>query len=272
MKNDYTLRDGNTIPCIGFGSYNAKGDDCRRAAEAALAEGYRYIDTAEFYGNEEQIGEAAADSGVDREELYLLTKAWPTSYDNLEEAAHRSASKLRVDYLDTLLLHWPGMDETRRLKAYEQLLALREKGIIRTAGVSNFFPDQIEKLKEEFGDYPPLIELEIHPGYQQRGMVSWCQERGIRVIAYSPINRGADLTNETVKTLAARYEKTPAQIVLRWHLQKGRIPIPKSANPVRIRENRDIFDFELTEKDMAEIDALECGAKSGQDARVFPGI
>ncbi|MCD8011506.1 MAG: aldo/keto reductase [Lachnospiraceae bacterium] len=267
----FTLRDGNQIPCMGFGCYNAFGEEIRQAVMAAVEAGYRYIDSAEKYGNEEDVGKAIAHCSAPREELRVLSKVWPTSYDDPEGALTRSMKALQVEYLDYYLIHWPGTDEARRLKAYEKLLSLRERGLIRTVGVSNFQIDQLEKVKEEFGDYPAINEIERHPSYQQRELGEWCREKGIRTISYSPINRSADLTNDTVQGLAEKYGKTPAQVVLRWHVEKQQLPIPKSGNLQRIRENVDVFEFSLQPEEVSAIDALERGARSGLDPRTFNG-
>lgn len=264
-----TLNDGNQIPCMGFGCYNAFGDEIVHAICHAVEAGYRYIDSAAKYGNETSVGDAIAQAGVSREKLFILSKAWPSSYDDLEAAAMQTLKDLKVEYLDAYLLHWPGLDETRRLKAYEQLLKLKEKGICRTAATSNFLPDQLDVVAREFGAYPPINELERHPSYQQRSMTDFCKNNGIQTVAYSPINRSNDLRGDTVRAIAEKYGKTPGQVVLRWHLEGDYLPIPKSSNPARIRENIDIFDFSLTKEEVEAIDALECGARSGLDPLVI---
>ncbi len=267
----YTLSDGNQIPCMGFGCYNAYGDEIRRAVQEALRAGYRYIDSAWRYENEADIGIALQNSAVDRDELFVLSKAWPTTYEHIKEMFYGSLKDLRMEYLDAYLLHWPGTDETLRFRAYEQLLTLQGQGMIRTVGVSNFLEDQLEQLKTEFGSYPAINEIEIHPSFQQQELVDWCRCRDIQVIAYTPINRKRDLGSGTIIQIGEKYGKTPAQVILRWHVQKRHIPIPKSSNPERISENIDIFDFTLTEQELAAIDGLECGAQDGADPRTFTG-
>ncbi len=271
MRN-ITLSDGNAIPCMGFGCYNGFGDEMVRAVSTALEEGYSYIDSAEAYKNEELVGEGLRPHLARREELFILSKAWPTSFADLESACTASLKKLGTDYLDGYLLHWPWLDEALRLKAYEQLLKLQEKGLVRTIGVSNFLTSQMEKIKEEFGAWPTLYEIECHPSYQQRAFIDWCRERDIQTIAYSPINRSADLGAPVLQELAEKYGKTPGQIVLNWHIAHDQIPIPKSVHADRIRENIQVFDFALTPEEMALIDALEAGKKSGQDPLVFPSL
>ncbi len=268
---EYTLSDGNQIPCMGFGCYNAYGDEIRRAVEEAVYDGYRYFDSAWRYENEKEVGEALRNSRIDRDELFVLSKAWPTTYGHIKDIFYDSMKDLRVEYLDAYLLHWPGTDETLRLRAYEQILNLQEQGLIRTVGVSNFPEDELDQLKAEFGSYPALNEIEIHPSFQQKDLVKWCRDRGIQVIAYRPINRTLDLASETIRQISEKYEKTPGQVVLRWHIQEQHIPIPKSSNSGRILENINLFDFVLEQEDMDLIDGLESGAQSGFDPRTFNG-
>jgi 2,5-diketo-D-gluconate reductase A len=264
------LADGNRIPEMGFGCYNAFGDEMVKAVACAIGSGYAYIDSVEKYGNEDEVGKGISEAGAKREDLFLLSKAWPTSFGNLEDALVQTMKKLGTDYLDAYLLHWPGTKADVRLKAWEQMLRLQERGLVRTAGVSNFLPEQIEEIGREFGALPAIDELECHPSYQQREMQNWCRARKIQTIAYTPINRADDLTDEAVLRLSEKYGKTPAQIVLRWHVQHGQIPIPKSAHAARIRENIDLFDFELTPEEMAAVDAMERGLRRGKDPREFP--
>ena len=265
------LRDGHQIPCMGYGCYNAFGEEMSRGIISAVERGYRYIDSAAKYGNEPAVGEGIASCGVAREELFVLSKAWPASYENVEAAAMQTMKDLKVEYLDAYLLHWPGTDETRRLKAYEQLLRLQEKEICRIGAVSNFQIDQLQVLEKEFGAFPVINEMELHPTHQQKAIRSFCVDNGIQTIAYSPINRSKDLTDPAVIAMAEKYGKTPAQVVLRWHVQKDQIPIPKSANPDRILQNISIFDFALNEEELAAIDAMDCGARSGLDPLTFNG-
>lgn len=270
MDDRIQLADGG-IPRIGFGCYNAFGEEMKDAIRWAVECGYRYIDSAACYKNEAEVGESLQNCGVAREELFILSKVWPTDYDNVEKAAMRTMRDLRIEYLDCYLLHWPTTDEARRMQAYEQLLKLKERGICKTAAVSNFLPAHMEALHREFGHYPVLNELEIHPRFQQRDAIRYMQEKNIQMIAYTPIDRGAYLNNAAILQIAQEHGKTPNQIVLRWHLQKGHIPIPKSSNQGRIRENISLFDFALTEREMQAVDALEVGARRGNDPLVYNG-
>lgn len=265
------MLDGKDIPVYGFGCYNSYGEEITAAVTAAIETGYCYIDSAARYENEAEVGAALKQFAGKREELFVLSKVWPTAYDEAEKAVEKSMRELGVEYLDAMLLHWPGTDEARRLRAYEVLLNLREKGRIRTVGVSNFQKDQIDRIKEQFGDDPAILELEAHPGYQQNGLQDYCAERGIVRIAYSPIGRGRYQENKVITSLSRKYGKTPSQVILRWHLQRGTVPIPKSSHPERIRENADVFDFSLTDAEMEILRGLECGGRMGLDPLTFNG-
>ena len=268
--NTLSLSNGAVIPCLGYGCYKAYGEELTNAVRLALESGYTYFDSAEMYKNEKDVGAALKEFSGERRDLFILSKAWPSSYDRLEEACAASMSDLGVEYLDAYLMHWPGTDETRRLKTWEKMLQLAEKGMIRTPGVSNFQIDQLEKIREEFGAYPAINEIECHPSYRQPEMVRWCREHGIQIIAYQPINRQIDLSIPAVQQLAEKYARTPAQIILRWHVQHDQLPIPKSCTASRIRENISVFDFSLTPEDMAAIDQADTGIRAGKDPFSFP--
>lgn len=270
LTEKITLNDGNQIPGFGFGCYNAFGAEISNAVRMAVENGYRYIDSATFYKNEDAVGQGLADSGVSHDELFILSKTWPAAFEQVEASVQANLKNLRVDYLDAMLLHWPGQSEVARLHAVEQSLRLQEKGLIKSFGVSNFQMEQIEKLHDEFGIWPAINELELHPAYQQAELVSYCKEQGIQVIAYSPIARGAYVDRAEVLEIAKKYGKSASQVVLRWHTQKGHIPIPKSSHLERIRENADVFDFCLTEEEMAAMNALECNGRMGKDPYSFP--
>ncbi|WP_434310770.1 aldo/keto reductase [Hominifimenecus sp. rT4P-3] len=265
------MLDGKEIPVFGFGCYNSYGEEITNAVAAALDAGYRYIDSAARYRNEAEVGAALKNFAGKREEIFVLSKVWPTAYDAVEASVEKSRKELGVEYLDAMLLHWPGTDETRRLRAYETLLQLRDKGRIGTVGVSNFQEEQIETIKEQFGAYPAILELEVHPGYQQNALQDFCAERGIVRIAYSPIGRGRYQENEVLQALSRKYGKTTSQVILRWHLQRGTVPIPKSGHKERILENADVFDFCLTEEEMEILRGLECGGRMGLDPLTFNG-
>lgn len=184
LSERITLNDGNTIPGYGFGCYNAFGEEIANAVRMALENGYRYIDSATFYKNEDAVGQGIADAGIDREEIFILSKTWPAAFDQVEASVAANLKNLRVEYLDAMLLHWPGISETARMHAVEQSLRLQEKGLIKSFGVSNFQLDQLEKLHDEFEIWPAINELELHPAYQQTELVSYCQKQG-----FSPVKK-----------------------------------------------------------------------------------
>ena len=269
--NGYQLKDGTVIPPIGFGNYNSFGQEEIDAVSWALEAGYRYIDSAACYKNEKEVGEAWRTSGVKRDELFLLSKLWPTDYRGVRRALEKTLEELGTDHLDAYLIHWPGTDEDLRLEVYRQLTELRDEGLFKTLGVSNFQPDQMERIFEVFGEYPLINQMECHPSFQQKAISDYCRGRGIQVIDYRPINRGAYQSDPTIGALAEKYGKTPQQIVLRWHVEHAQVPIPKSANRKRIAENFAVFDFELTPDEVAFIDSLETGVRAGTDPFTFNG-
>lgn len=265
------LLDGREIPVFGFGCYNSFGEEMTKAVAAAVETGYRYIDSAARYANEDAVGAALRQFAGMREELFVLTKVWVTALDEAEESVKHSMDQLGVEYLDAVLIHWPGTDAARRLRAYEALLKLRDRQLIRTVGVSNFQWNQIEEIQREFGAYPAINELEIQPAYQQTELQDQCGAQGIVRIAYSPIGRGRYQEDPVVRAIGQKYGKTPSQVVLRWHLQRGTVPIPKSGHPERIRENADVFDFCLEPEEMERLNALETGVRTGLDPLTFNG-
>lgn len=253
---------------MGFGCYNGFGDEIAKAVETAVRSGYPYVDSAANYRNEADVGRGLAAAG--NPSVYVLTKIWPTWFDDPEASFDQSRRDLGREVLDACLLHWPGTKDDRRLHAWETLLKLKEQGKVKSIGVSNFHPWQMEQIKEMFGEYPAIDQIECHPSFRQADLIAWCRERGITTVAYSPLNRVDDLENETVRGIAARYGRSEAQIVIRWHLQHDQIPIPKSVHAERIQANLGVFDFSLTADDMAAIDALESGRQRGKDPDVFP--
>lgn len=265
------LADGRRIPLLGFGNYNSHGEEEERAVRWALEAGYRYIDSAACYGNETEVGNACRASGLAREEIFLLSKLWPTDYGRAEQALRKTLRELKTDYLDAYLIHWPGTDEALRHRAYEQVLGLKERGYIRSVGVSNFQPGQMERIREVFGAYPVINQMECHPSFQQKEISDYCRARGIQVIDYRPINRGAYQGSRELAAMAEAHGKTVAQVVLRWHIDHGQIPIPKSSRRERIFENAGIFDFALSAEEVAAIDAMETGVRAGSDPFTYFG-
>ncbi|MFF5724954.1 aldo/keto reductase [[Kitasatospora] papulosa] len=262
-----TLNNGVTIPQLGFGVFQVPDDETTAAVTAALEAGYRSVDTAAVYGNETGVGRALAESGLGREELFVTTKLWNADqgYDATLAAFDASLAKLGLDHVDLYLIHWPTPARdlyTDTWRALEKLLA---EGRIRAAGVSNFQPAHLRRLREESSLVPAVNQIEMHPGLQQRELRSLHAASGIATEAWSPLAQGALLDDEVLTSLAGRHGKSPAQVVLRWHLQLGNVVIPKSVTPARIRQNIDVFDFELSADDMEAIAGLDRGMRTGPD-------
>ncbi|WP_448062285.1 aldo/keto reductase [Cellulomonas hominis] len=268
--NMITLNNGVTLPAIGLGVFQTPPDETRTAVEAALAAGYRHIDTAASYFNEQQVGEALANSGVDRAEVFVETKIWISDYgyDQTLHGFDKSAGKLGVDQIDLLILHQPlptQFDQT--LGSYRALEKLLADGKVRAIGVSNFTVEQLTTLLDAVEVVPAVNQVQLHPYFQQPDLQAFHTEHGILTQAWSPIGGitfymdGADqrstLEDPTITRIAAAHSKSPAQVMLRWHLQEGRSAIPKSTKPHRIAENIDIFDFELSPDELHAIDALD---------------
>ncbi|MGP6203482.1 aldo/keto reductase [Microbacterium sp. F2] len=262
------LLDGNRIPQVGYGVFKVPADDTRRAVLEAFELGYRHIDTAAIYGNEEGVGAAIAESGIPRDELFITTKLWNDRHDGDEPRAAlgESLDKLGLDAVDLYLVHWPTPARDNYVHAWERLIDLRDAGLTRSIGVSNFLVPHLERIIAETGVAPVVDQIELHPAYQQREVVEWALARGIRIEAWGPLGQGKyDLFSiPAVADAAAAHSKTPAQIVLRWHLDKGNIVFPKSVRRERLAENIDIVDFALTDAEIAAIDAIDPGDGSGR--------
>ena len=262
------LLDGNRIPQVGYGVFKVPADDTRRAVLEAFELGYRHIDTAAIYGNEEGVGAAIAESGIPRDELFITTKLWNDRHDGDEPRAAlgESLDKLGLDAVDLYLVHWPTPARDNYVHAWQRLIDLREQGLTRSIGVSNFLVPHLERIIAETGVAPVVNQIELHPAYQQREVVEWALARGIRIEAWGPLGQGKyDLFSvPAVADAAAAHGKTPAQVVLRWHLDKGNIVFPKSVRRDRLAENIDIVDFALTDDEIAAIDAIDPGDGSGR--------
>ena len=269
-----TLNDGNSIPAIGLGVWQTPPEDTARAVGAALAAGYRHIDTAAAYRNEAEVGRAvqdAAKSGVAREDVYLVTKLWNADqgYDSALRAFDASLERLGVDHLDLYLIHWPLPELNNFVETFKAFAHLRDQGRVSSIGVSNFEPEHLRVLIEATGIVPAVNQVELHPLLPQRELREVHAELGVATEAWSPLGQGSLLANPTVTALAQAHGKTPAQVLIRWHIQLGNIVIPKSVNPERIVSNFDVFDFELSEQDIASIAELEDGTRLGPDPRTF---
>ncbi|MFY9712850.1 MAG: aldo/keto reductase [Microbacterium sp.] len=255
------LNDGNSIPQLGYGVFKVPAGETERAVSDALEIGYRHIDTAAIYGNEEGVGAAIAKSGIARDELFITTKLWNDRHegDAPNAAIAESLEKLGLEQVDLYLVHWPTPAKDNFVHAFAKLIELREAGLTRSVGVSNFLVEHLERVVDETGVVPAVNQIELHPAYQQRDVVAWSTERGIRTEAWGPLGQGKyDLFGTpAVAGAAAAHGVTPAQAVLRWHLQKGIIVFPKSVRAERLRENLDVFGFTLTESEVAAIDAID---------------
>ncbi|MGP3770745.1 aldo/keto reductase [Streptomyces sp. SDT5-1] len=260
-----TLNNGVEIPQLGFGVFQVPDDETTAAVAAALEAGYRSIDTAAIYGNETGVGRAVAESGIPREDLFITTKLWNADqgYDATLAAFDASLQKLGLDHVDLYLIHWPTPQRDLYRESWKAIEKLVADGRIRAAGVSNFQPDHLERLIAGADLVPAVNQVELHPGLQQSELRAVHADRGIATEAWSPLAQGAVLGDEAITTIAARHGKSPAQVVLRWHLQLGNVVIPKSVTPARIRENLDVFDFTLTDEEMAAIAGLDRDLRTG---------
>lgn len=262
-----TLNNGITIPQLGFGVFQVPDDETTAAVSAALDAGYRSIDTAAVYGNEAGVGRALAASGIPREELFVTTKLWNADqgYDSALAAFDASLAKLGLDYVDLYLIHWPTPARDLYPDSWRALEKLLADGRIRAAGVSNFQPAHLRRLIDAGSLVPAVNQIELHPGLQQKELRTLHAEHGIATEAWSPLAQGALLDDSALVAIAERHGKSPAQVVLRWHLQLGNVVIPKSVTPARIRANIDVFDFELSSADMEAIAGLDRGMRTGPD-------
>ncbi len=269
LSAPFRLNDGLSMPRIGYGTYKVGDDEAQQAVETALQTGYRLIDTAEMYGNEVGVGRAIAASGVPRDEVYLTTKVWNDHHgaDKARAALEASLERLGTDYLDLYLIHWPSPKQGLYAETFQALLKAKEDGLIRSAGVSNFLPEHLEKVHEATGVYPSVNQVELHPYFNQPELRAWQAERGIATESWGPLGQrtGSVLAEPAVTAAAEAHGKSPGQVVIRWHLQNGCVVIPKSAKANRIAENFDVFDFALTGDEIAAIDALETGQRQGID-------
>lgn len=265
------LSDGNLIPQLGLGVLYASDQQTREAVSHALQVGYRHVDTAAIYGNEEGVGAGVRDSGVQREEVFVTTKIWNAEqgFETTGKALEESLRRLQLDYVDLLLIHWPVPAKDLFVETWRALIQAKEQGKVRSIGVSNFNPAHLQRLIDDTGVSPVLNQIELHPFFQQSELRQRHDELDIRTQAWSPLGQGEVLDNPLIAEIAARHQRTPAQVIIRWHLQLGNIVIPKSVTPTRIEENFKVFDFELTAADMAAIQKLDSGGRMGPDPEEF---
>ena len=253
------LNDGHSIPRIGLGMWQTDDAKAPGIVGAAIGAGYRLFDTAASYGNEAGVGRALQESAVPRNNLFVSTKLWIDShgYDQALRAFDASASKLRLDVIDLYLIHWPCPQRGLYVDTWRALIELRKQGRVRSIGVSNFMADHLERIIADTGVAPALNQVELHPDFQQRDLRKTHERYNIATNAWSPLGHGKALMHPTIRTIADRHGRTPAQVVLRWHIESGFVAIPKSVTPARIAENIDVFTFALTREDRDAISALD---------------
>jgi len=264
-----TLKDDTGIPAIGLGTYPLRGDEGERAIVDAIHAGYRLIDTAVNYRNEDAVGRALRASGVDRSELIVQTKVPGRhhGYDGTLASFEESRRALGVDVIDVYLIHWPNPSVDRYVDAYRAMIDLRDRGLVRTIGVSNFTEEFLTRLQRETGELPAVNQVELHPYFPQAALRAFHKEHGIVTEAWSPLGKHSPVRSEpAIRDAAAAHGVTPAQVVLRWHVQLGSVPLPKSSTAERQRENLDVFGFELTDDEVTAITAL-----GREDGRLFGG-
>ncbi|MEY2191971.1 aldo/keto reductase [Neobacillus sp. BF23-41] len=264
LKDTTTLSNGVKMPWVGLGVFKVtEGEEVIQSVKAAIKNGYISIDTAAIYGNEEGVGQAIKDSGVPREDLFITTKLWNSEqgYESTLKAFETSLTKLGLDYLDLYLIHWPGKDKYKETwKAFEKLY---KEGRVRAIGVSNFQVHHLEDLISSAEIKPMVNQVEFHPHLTQKELLAFCKNEGIQLEAWSPLKQGKLLSEPVLEDLAHKYNKSVAQVILRWDIQHGVVTIPKSIKDHRIIENADIFDFELTTEDMDKIDGLNQDSRAG---------
>ncbi|MDC5698505.1 aldo/keto reductase [Intrasporangium calvum] len=262
--------DDVRIPQLGFGVWQVPADEVEAAVGTALATGYRHIDTARIYGNEEGVGRAIAASGVPREEVFVTTKVWNDDHRNVAAAFDASLKRLGLEVLDLYLIHWPAPGADAHVEAWRQLLELQQSGRVRAVGVCNFHVPHLQRLLDETGVLPSINQIELHPYLQQDELRRFHAEHGIATEAWSPLASGKEvLTDATIGEVAAKHGVTPAQAIIRWHLDIGNVVIPKSVTPSRIAENADVFGFRLDQEDLDAFATLERGMRTGPDPDRF---
>lgn len=263
------LNNEIAIPQLGLGVWQARGHEVVDAVKTAIEAGYRLIDTAAVYGNEDGVGQAIRESTVLRKELFVTTKLWNSDqgYDNTHKAFEASLKRLGLDYVDLYLIHWPVPQQNKYSETWQAMEEIHRSGRAKAIGVCNFHIEHLEKLLANTGIVPAVNQVELHPKLQQQELRHYCSEKGIKVESWSPIGgAGGDLLDDaTINEIAQKHGKSPAQVIIRWHIQLGLIVIPKSVHAERIRQNADVFDFELDDDDMTKIAVLDSGARRGPD-------
>jgi 2,5-diketo-D-gluconate reductase A len=258
-QGSITFNDGRPIPQLGLGVWQTPNETAAPAVRAAIGAGYRHVDTAAIYANEEGVGEGIRSSGVARQDIFLTTKLWngEQGFDSALKAFDESLKRLGTDYVDLYLIHWPAPKKDRYLDSWKAFVQLQKEGRAKSIGVSNFGPEQLKRIIGETGVTPVLNQVELHPDFQQRALRDVHEQLGIKTESWSPLGQGQLLTNAVIGKIAAKHGRTPAQTIIRWHIDNGLIVIPKSVTPSRIVENFKVFDFKLDADDLQQIDTLD---------------
>jgi 2,5-diketo-D-gluconate reductase A len=265
------LAPNEQIPQLGFGVFQVPPKQTEQPVAEALSVGYRHIDTAAAYRNEGPVGEAIHSSGLSRDEIFVTTKCWndDQGYDQAKRACRASLERLELSHLDLYLIHWPVPAHDLYVETWKALIELQAEGLVRSIGVSNFEPEHLERVITETGVTPAINQVELHPHFQQVGLRREHERLGVLTEAWSPLGQGLELEDPTIVQIASEHDRTPAQTIIRWHLQLGNVVIPKSVTPSRIRENLEVFDFALSDGQMAAIEALDAGTRIGPDPNTF---
>lgn len=270
--------NGNTIPALGLGTYRVENnDECRASVEHAIKSGYRHIDTAKVYENEEKVGQGIKDgleaTGLKREDLFITTKLWMADFgrENVQKAYETSLEKLALDYVDLYLIHWPGQDKDLIIETWKAMEVLYNEGKVKNIGVSNFNVDHLENLLQETSIKPVINQIECHPYLIQKELRTYLEAQKIVAQSWSPLMNGQILEDEVVKEIADELGKTPAQVIIRWNIDENIVVIPKSVTPSRIEENINVFDFELSEDQLSRLNALNKDERIGPDPGEFTG-
>jgi len=267
------LHDGNVMPQLGLGVWQASNEEVVTAVHKAVEVGYRSIDTAAAYKNESGVGKAISSAGIPREDLFITSKLWNDAHLRPAEALQESLEHLKLDYLDLYLIHWPVPAIDHYVEAWKGLIELQKQGLVKSIGVCNFQVPHLQRLIDETGVAPVINQIELHPLMQQRQLNAWNATHKIQTESWSPLAQGGEgvFDQKITHKLAEKYGKTPAQIVIRWHLDKGLVVIPKSVTPSRIAENFDVWDFRLDKDELTDLTALDKGKRLGPDPDQFGG-
>lgn len=265
------LRGGEEIPQLGFGVFQVPPGETTEVVAKALATGYRHIDTAAAYKNEAEVAAGIREAGIEREQVFITTKCFNDNhgYDEAKRACRESLNHLGSDYIDLYLIHWPVPSQDRYVETWKAFVDLREEGLVRAIGVSNFLPEHLERIIDETGEVPAINQVELHPHFAQAGLRKTHADLEIVTEAWSPLGQGIALEDDAIEQIASAHGVTPAQVVVRWHLQIGNVVIPKSVTPERIEKNFDVFSFELSDEDVQTIDGLDRGERTGPDPATF---